>query len=127
MSRPRPTQSAQRKARDIAALAPVLFALLIMPPFVHLTGDAPPVAGIPAIVVYLFGIWIAAIALTAWNVRRLALARTMERGPDRSVGRGSGPSSDRLAPGGMPPGGIAPGEVSIQDGTAADGPSDRPG
>lgn len=84
MSRRRLSESARRKARDIAGIAPVLFAVLILPPFIHLSADAPPVAGVPAIVVYLFGIWVLAIAFTAWNVRRLARAEFPGRG-DREI------------------------------------------
>jgi hypothetical protein len=95
MSRRRLSESAKRKARDIAGVAPVLFAILIMPPFVHLTAGAPPLAGIPAIVVYLFGIWIAVIVLTAWNVRRLARAEGLERGSDRPADKSAGTPARR--------------------------------
>lgn len=63
--------SAVRKARDIAIVIPVVCTFLIMPPLVHIASDAGSIFGIPAIVVYLFGIWMVAVALTAWNSRRL--------------------------------------------------------
>lgn len=71
MKRSATTASAARKSRDIAAVIPVVCALLMMPPLVHLTADGSNILGIPAIVVYLFGVWTAAIGLTAWNARRL--------------------------------------------------------
>ncbi|MDW3205938.1 MAG: hypothetical protein R8L07_10400 [Alphaproteobacteria bacterium] len=60
-----------RKARDIAVVIPVVCTFLIMPPLIHIASGAGSIFGIPAVVVYLFGIWIAAVALTAWNSRRL--------------------------------------------------------
>ncbi|MDF1747574.1 MAG: hypothetical protein P1V34_01735 [Alphaproteobacteria bacterium] len=68
--------SAIRKSRDIAMIIPVIFTLLIMPPMVHLFGSEPGLAGIPSIVVYLFGLWILVVLLTAWNARRLNTPET---------------------------------------------------
>lgn len=65
------TATAIRKSRDIAMIIPVVFTLLIMKPMIHLFGPEPGLAGIPAIVVYLFGLWTLAVVLTAWNSRRL--------------------------------------------------------
>ncbi|WP_420725485.1 hypothetical protein [Hwanghaeella sp. LZ110] len=65
-----------RKSRDIAMIIPVVFTLLIMKPMIHLFGPEPGLAGIPAIVVYLFGLWTLAVVLTAWNARRLNTPET---------------------------------------------------
>lgn len=65
------TAAAARKARDIAAVVPIVAIALFMPPLVHLFGSESGIFGIPAIVLYLFGIWIVAIVVTRWNVRRL--------------------------------------------------------
>lgn len=65
------TATAIRKSRDIAMIIPVVFTLLIMKPMIHLFGPEPGLAGIPAVVVYLFGLWTLVVVLTAWNARRL--------------------------------------------------------
>lgn len=72
MIRKPPSAAAIRKSRDIAVVIPIVCTLLIMPPFVHIVSGGGSVFGIPPIVVYLFGIWILAIVLTAWNARRLS-------------------------------------------------------
>lgn len=63
--------SAIRKARDVAVVIPVVCTFLFMPPLIHIASDAGSLFGIPTVVIYLFGIWGAAVALTAWNSRRL--------------------------------------------------------
>ena len=70
------TATAIRKSRDIAMIIPVVFTLLIMKPMIHLFGPEPGLAGIPAIVVYVFGLWTLAVVLTAWNARRLNTPET---------------------------------------------------
>ncbi|PXA98884.1 hypothetical protein DMC47_05890 [Nostoc sp. 3335mG] len=40
--------------------------LLLLPPFVHLFNHEVTVFGVPQIVFYLFGVWLALIVGTAW-------------------------------------------------------------
>jgi hypothetical protein len=65
--------------RDAATLLPVVAAILLLPPFILLFATPVLIAGIPLIVVYVFGIW-AAIVFCAW-----LLARTLP-GTDAATG-----------------------------------------
>lgn len=60
------------RLRDAAALLPALGAFLFMPPAITLFGGGTMLAGIPAIVLYVFGVWLALIAGTAYIAHRLA-------------------------------------------------------
>ena len=56
-----------------AVALPLLGLFLLMPPVVTLFASGMGVAGVPLIVIYLFGVWIALIvcaALLAWRLRR---------------------------------------------------------
>ncbi|NUZ07088.1 hypothetical protein [Piscinibacter koreensis] len=59
------------RARQRAALAPVFGAFLLLPPFVWLFAGYRTVFGVPLIVAYLFGVWLALIALTWWLTRQV--------------------------------------------------------
>jgi len=60
------------RVRDAAALLPVLALVLFTPPVVTLFAAAhADLSGVPLIVVYVFGTWLALIAATAWLSRRL--------------------------------------------------------
>jgi hypothetical protein len=66
------------RARDAAVLLPVLGLFLLMPPMITLfVGDAGE-TGIPRVVTYLFGVWLALIVAAAWLARRL---RSRGHGP----------------------------------------------
>ncbi len=58
-----------QRARDAAALLPVAAAFLLLPPFILVFAAPVLVAGVPLVVVYVFGVW-AAIILGAWLVAR---------------------------------------------------------
>ena len=58
-----------QSARDAATLLPVAAAVLLLPPFILVFAAPVHVAGIPLIVVYVFGVW-ATIILCAWLVAR---------------------------------------------------------
>lgn len=49
--------------------------LLLVPPLVHLFNHEISVFGMPQIVFYLFGVWLALITGTAWLTRLLARDR----------------------------------------------------
>ncbi|MQX36510.1 hypothetical protein [Roseospira navarrensis] len=69
---PGPPGTAPRRWRDLAILLPVFGTLLLMPPIVALTVPGGMLWGIPAIVLYLFGVWallIVTAALTAAALR----------------------------------------------------------
>ena len=84
----------QRQTERAAAL-PVAAFLLFIPPLVGLFEDVPPLDGVPAIYVYLFGIWL----LLIFAGRRLATtlldseqpaARRRDVWPDALEPRGDG-------------------------------------
>lgn len=59
------------RLRDAASLLPVLGAFLLMPPVITLFTGTHRVWGLPLIVAYLFGVWlalIAAAALLSWRL-----------------------------------------------------------
>ncbi len=61
-----------RRARDLAILLPVLGTVLLVPPLVGLfaRGDAR-IVGVPLVVLYLFGLWLALIVGALLLTRRL--------------------------------------------------------
>jgi hypothetical protein len=58
-----------QSARDAATLLPVVAAVLLLPPFILVFAAPAHIAGIPLIVVYVFGVW-AAVILCAFLVAR---------------------------------------------------------
>jgi hypothetical protein len=65
---------ARRKRRDAAFLLPMLAFVLLGSPIVDVFADAGRLFGIPAAVLYVFGVWFALIAACA------RLARSLEDG-----------------------------------------------
>ncbi len=51
----------RRSARDMAALLPFVGIFLLVPPVILIFAKPVLIAGVPLIVVYLFGVWAAAI------------------------------------------------------------------
>lgn len=78
MTREQVTAAGRRKARDIAAVLPLAWVFLIMPPMVYASVGAGELFGIPATVIYMFGVWLGVIVLTAWNNSRLAADDVVE-------------------------------------------------
>ena len=61
------------RTRDLALVLPVFGTLALVPPFIGLFArPGMAVAGIPLIVVYLFGLWLALILAALVLARRLA-------------------------------------------------------
>ncbi|MGD9943389.1 MAG: hypothetical protein AB7L76_10615 [Burkholderiaceae bacterium] len=60
------------RLRDAATLLPVLAVFLLMPPVITLFTDTRTVGGVPLIVAYLFGVWLALIVAAALLAHRLA-------------------------------------------------------
>lgn len=65
------TPPPSERIRNAAVLLPILGIVLVMPPAITLFVANLPVAGIPLIVVYVFGVWLALIAAAAFLSRRL--------------------------------------------------------
>ncbi len=63
--------------RDAASLLPVAATILLLPPFIVVFAAPVLIAGIPLIVVYVFGVW-AAIVLCAWLLARNLAAADVE-------------------------------------------------
>jgi len=78
------------RLRDAAALLPVLGTFLLMPPVISLFTGQRALAGVPLIVVYLFGVWLLLIVAAALMARRLA--RSGAAGPD-AASAAAGPAS----------------------------------
>ena len=57
---------------DIARILPIIGAFLLMPPIIALFAAQIDIGGVPLIVVYLFGVWVALIGCAGWLARRLA-------------------------------------------------------
>ena len=58
-------EPANPRLRDAAALLPALAVFLLMPPVITLFTGGHKVGGVPLIVVYLFGAWLALIVAAA--------------------------------------------------------------
>ena len=54
-----------------SVLLPCIGLFLLMPPVVQLFALDVDIGGVPLIVVYLFGVWLALIACAAWLAWRL--------------------------------------------------------
>lgn len=65
------------RVRELLAVCFVLFTTLLLWPVLSIANRPVLVAGIPALVLYLFAVWAAVVAVLAWAVRR-------ERGEDTS-------------------------------------------
>ncbi|MDZ5699795.1 hypothetical protein [Chelativorans sp. M5D2P16] len=61
-----------RGARDAAKVLPFLAAVLLAPPIVLIFTAPVTIAGMPLIVVYLFGVWTAVVFAAFLLSRRLA-------------------------------------------------------
>jgi hypothetical protein len=61
-----------RRTQTFATLAPLLGVFLLMPPFIQVFAGAGAIFGVPAIVVYIFGVWGALIAAAGLIARRLS-------------------------------------------------------
>jgi hypothetical protein len=76
---PRPvTAQRLRKAGDSAAVITIAMIFLVMPPAILASVGAGQIFGIPATVIYTFGVWLGVIALTAWNNRFLGATEVIE-------------------------------------------------
>ncbi|HZY15099.1 MAG TPA: hypothetical protein VFE74_00640 [Ramlibacter sp.] len=75
------------RAQTLGVLLPLLALFLLMPPFVTLFTADGSVAGVPLIVVYLFGIW-GLLLVATW-----LLARVLMPDPD-----GAEPTEDSILP-----------------------------
>ena len=60
------------RAREAAGLLPILGLFLLMPPVITLFVAEVEVAGVPLIVAYMFGVWLASIDCAALLANRLA-------------------------------------------------------
>lgn len=64
-----------RRARDLALIVPVLGVIALMPPLIGLFARPETgIFGIPLIVVYLFGLWLALILIAMVVASRLKRA-----------------------------------------------------
>ncbi len=95
----KPPDPGTPRLRDAAALLPVLAVFLLMPPVITLFTDTRTVGGVPMIVAYLFGVWLALIVAAALLAHRLA--------PPAAASPDAVPL-DAASPGGVSPGAPPP-------------------
>lgn len=76
--------------RDAAAVLPLLGLFAWMPPTIGLFAGWGHVLGVPLIVAWLFGVWLALIAAAFWFSRRLD--------SDDAPGDGDGTDAARTVP-----------------------------
>lgn len=65
------------RLRGAAVTLPIVGLFLLMPPVTTLFIGAATVAGIPLVVVYLFGVWLGLIVCAALLARRMARASAL--------------------------------------------------
>ncbi len=70
------------RVRDAAAVLPLLGLFAWVPPVIGLFAGEGRVLGIPLIVAWLFGVWLALIVVAAWFSRRLPPGDEIERPDD---------------------------------------------
>jgi hypothetical protein len=58
------------RAKDLLAACLVLFAALLVWPLLSIANRPVLVAGVPALVLYLFGVWTLLVAVLAWAAGR---------------------------------------------------------
>ena len=61
------------RVTDAATLLPLLGVFLLMPPIITLVVGGAGIDGVPLIVVYVFGVWLALIVCAAFLARRLTV------------------------------------------------------
>ena len=66
----RRSEADAQRARDAATLLPVAAAVLLLPPFILVFAAPVLIAGIPLIVVYVFGVWAAVVLVRMVVARR---------------------------------------------------------
>lgn len=59
----------ERRARDVLAACFLLFAALLVWPLLTAANRPVLVAGVPALLLYLFAVWGAIVAVLAWAAR----------------------------------------------------------
>ncbi|MFC3231431.1 hypothetical protein ACFOGJ_29555 [Marinibaculum pumilum] len=79
---------ASPKLRDAALVLPLLGVFLLLPPFPEIFMAPVRLAGVPLIVLYIFGVWLAMILAALWLARRLqGRGATETRHPGDSRGQ----------------------------------------
>lgn len=63
--------TASPRLLSAAVLLPCIGLFLLMPPVIQLFAREHDIAGVPLIVIYLFGVWLGLIVLAAWLSQRL--------------------------------------------------------
>lgn len=76
-----------RGARDAAAILPFVSVVLLFPPIVYIFAAPVTVAGVPLIVLYLFGVWAAIILAACLVSHRLKPDAEHAESPAGTAGR----------------------------------------
>lgn len=87
------TPTPSPRLRDAAVVLPLVGLFLLMPPVITLFVRPAEIAGVPLIVAYLFGVWLALIGCAALLGRRIA----PDAAPDPGRGAASDPASNPVA------------------------------
>ncbi len=108
------TPTPSPRLRDAAVVLPLVGLFLLMPPVITLFVRPAEIAGVPLIVAYLFGVWLALIGCAALLGRRFAPDVAPDVAPDPGRSAASDPAA---APG--PEGAGRPREPGRKRGPAA--------
>ncbi len=74
-------RSQSARLRDASVLLPLIGVFLWMPPLISLFAVDRQLFGIPLVVVYLFGVWLALIVCALWISRHLSASDSIEFPP----------------------------------------------
>ena len=88
------TPPSSPRLRDAAVVLPLVGLFLLMPPVITLFVTPADVAGVPLIVAYLFGVWLALIGCAALLGRRIAPDAAPDTAPDPGRSAASNPGTD---------------------------------
>jgi len=87
------TPTPSPRLRDAAVVLPLVGLFLLMPPVITLFVRPAEVAGVPLIVAYLFGVWLALIGCAALLGRRFAPEVAPDVAPDPGRSAASDPAA----------------------------------
>lgn len=92
------TPPSSPRLRDAAVVLPLVGLFLLMPPVITLFVRPANVAGVPLIVAYLFGVWLALIGCAALLGRRIAPDAAPDSGRSAAPNPGADPGPEGAGP-----------------------------
>ncbi|MFO1301116.1 MAG: hypothetical protein U1F17_12185 [Burkholderiaceae bacterium] len=92
------TPPSSPRLRDAAVVLPLVGLFLLMPPVITLFVRPADVVGVPLIVAYLFGVWLALIGCAALLGRRIAPDAAPDSGRSAAPNPGADPGPEGAGP-----------------------------